>query len=173
MEKDSLTNAQFTSSSDEEGESTLKAKLNTKRLVLNKSVTNSSDSKIVRDEIHISDNKTFCVEKSSNAYILDTDMGNSVSQIEQLCEAERIQMSVDCKTNQEDVLGSKLSDDDSAKKTQRKKKRKPNKRNINLPAEVDGDKTLMKYWVKRYRLFSKFDQGIKLDRGKKTFLYSY
>ncbi|KOX78052.1 Trimethylguanosine synthase [Melipona quadrifasciata] len=54
--------------------------------------------------------------------------------------------------------------EDSIKKTQKKKRRKQFKKNISLPVEIDNDKTLMKYWLKRYRLFSKFDQGIKLDR---------
>ncbi|KOC61766.1 Trimethylguanosine synthase [Habropoda laboriosa] len=54
--------------------------------------------------------------------------------------------------------------EDSVKKTQKKKRRKQSKRNISLPVEVDNDKTLMKYWLKRYSLFSKFDQGITLDR---------
>ena len=31
--------------------------------------------------------------------------------------------------------------------------------------EVTDNKELRKYWAQRYRLFSKFDQGIKLDYG--------
>lgn len=184
-EKNSLTNTQFTSSSDEECDSTLKIKLNTKRFALNKFIASSSGSKIIRDDTH--DNSTLSVEKCSNADFLATGMGsevdsvhikndtnihhtdhNLISQVEEIYEAKQIPINVDCKTNLEDVLEPKLSDEDNVKKIQRKKKRKQNKRTINLPAEVDGDKTLVKYWVKRYRLFSKFDQGIKLDRGKKV-----
>ncbi|XP_033218679.1 uncharacterized protein LOC117174089 isoform X2 [Belonocnema kinseyi] len=179
--KISLTNTPFTSSSDEECASTLKTKMNEKRFAVNKSITSSSGSKLIRDDTN--DNSTLFVEKSSNADFLDTDIGsgvniihiindtnihptdhNSISETEIISEANQIPMTVDCKTDMEDVLGTKLADEDSVKKIQRKKKRKQNKRNINLPAEVDGDKTLVKYWFKRYRLFSKFDQGIKLDR---------
>lgn len=35
-----------------------------------------------------------------------------------------------------------------------------------LPIEIRKDTSLLKYWQNRYRLFKKFDQGIKLDRGK-------
>ena len=43
-----------------------------------------------------------------------------------------------------------------------------------LPDEIQKDTSLLKYWHSRYRLFKKFDQGIKLDRGKQkitTLLY--
>lgn len=35
-----------------------------------------------------------------------------------------------------------------------------------LPTEIQKDISLLKYWHKRFRLFKKFDQGIKLDKGK-------
>lgn len=35
-----------------------------------------------------------------------------------------------------------------------------------LPDEILKDNTLLKYWNNRFRLFKKFDQGIKLDKGK-------
>ncbi|XP_046472415.1 trimethylguanosine synthase isoform X1 [Neodiprion pinetum] len=76
--------------------------------------------------------------------------------------SKNVSMDVDAKF-QDDVFEEKFTDDDIAKRIQKKKKRKQNKRNICLPPEVAGDRTLMKYWVKRYRLFTKFDQGIKLD----------
>lgn len=31
--------------------------------------------------------------------------------------------------------------------------------------EIHENKELKKYWAQRYRLFTKFDQGIKLDYG--------
>lgn len=38
-----------------------------------------------------------------------------------------------------------------------------------LPVEIQKDLSLIKYWHKRFRLFKKFDQGIKLDKGKMQF----
>lgn len=35
-----------------------------------------------------------------------------------------------------------------------------------LPNEIQKDTSLLKYWYNRFRLFKKFDQGIKLDKGK-------
>lgn len=35
-----------------------------------------------------------------------------------------------------------------------------------VPSETCEDETLLKYWCQRYRLFSRFDSGIKLDRGQ-------
>jgi trimethylguanosine synthase len=49
-------------------------------------------------------------------------------------------------------------------KKEKKKKRK-NKLAANLPVEIANDKTLLKYWYKRFSLFSLFDLGVKLDRG--------
>lgn len=53
-------------------------------------------------------------------------------------------------------------------KKEKKKKRK-NKFASSIPAEIANDKTLKKYWYKRFSLFSMFDQGIRLDRGKFQF----
>lgn len=49
-------------------------------------------------------------------------------------------------------------------KREKKKKRKPKLATI-LPPEIVNDKSLLKYWYKRFSLFSNFDQGIKLDKG--------
>lgn len=35
-----------------------------------------------------------------------------------------------------------------------------------VPSETCEDETLFKYWCQRYRLFSRYDSGIKLDRGE-------
>ncbi|XP_064605745.1 trimethylguanosine synthase-like [Liolophura sinensis] len=43
-----------------------------------------------------------------------------------------------------------------------KKKRKKRKV-VSVPLEIQADAQLRKYWAQRYRLFSKFDEGIKMD----------
>uniref|UniRef100_A0A452IGA6 Trimethylguanosine synthase n=1 Tax=Gopherus agassizii TaxID=38772 RepID=A0A452IGA6_9SAUR len=51
--------------------------------------------------------------------------------------------------------------------TQKKKNKKKKKNRTtppSLPAEIAADPELAKYWAQRYRLFSRFDEGIKLDR---------
>ncbi|KAM6410332.1 trimethylguanosine synthase [Pluvialis apricaria] len=46
-----------------------------------------------------------------------------------------------------------------------KKRRRRNKIALGaIPAEIAADPELVKYWAQRYRLFSRFDEGIKLDR---------
>lgn len=35
-----------------------------------------------------------------------------------------------------------------------------------MPAEIAAEPELAKYWAQRYRLFSRFDEGIKLDHGE-------
>ncbi|NWQ76985.1 TGS1 synthase, partial [Columbina picui] len=46
-----------------------------------------------------------------------------------------------------------------------KKRRRRNKTALRaIPAEIAADPELVKYWAQRYRLFSRFDEGIKLDR---------
>ena len=51
------------------------------------------------------------------------------------------------------------------KKKKNKKKNKSKKLN-DLPPEIASVPELAKYWAQRYRLFSRFDDGIKLDKGK-------
>ena len=48
----------------------------------------------------------------------------------------------------------------------KKKKKKQTKKVIGLPPEIAAVPKLAKYWAQRYRLFSRFDDGIKLDTGK-------
>lgn len=41
-----------------------------------------------------------------------------------------------------------------------------------LPCEIQKDTSLLKYWYNRFRLFKKFDHGIKLDKGEINFGWS-
>lgn len=50
-------------------------------------------------------------------------------------------------------------------KKEKKRRRKNKIMAAGLPTEIANDKTLLKYWYKRFSLFSLFDMGIKLDRG--------
>ncbi|NWI65945.1 TGS1 synthase, partial [Todus mexicanus] len=60
------------------------------------------------------------------------------------------------------------SDDGQRAGRQLKKEKKRRRRNKiafgSIPAEIAADPELVKYWAQRYRLFSRFDEGIKLDR---------
>ncbi|KAG8014383.1 Trimethylguanosine synthase, partial [Nibea albiflora] len=51
-----------------------------------------------------------------------------------------------------------------AKKTKKKKKKKKRWVKQQVPAEMAAEPELAKYWAQRYRLFSRFDEGIRLDR---------
>ncbi|CAF0834275.1 unnamed protein product [Adineta steineri] len=59
-------------------------------------------------------------------------------------------------------------DDAVTKENKPKDKKKKSKQLIldkkNIPEEFHNDSELLKYWLQRYRLFSKFDEGIVLDR---------
>lgn len=55
----------------------------------------------------------------------------------------------------------------------KKGKKKKRKRKLNLPAEIKANPKLRKYWQRRYTLFSKFDDGIKLDEGKFFCMYIF
>ncbi|XP_042353817.1 trimethylguanosine synthase [Plectropomus leopardus] len=52
----------------------------------------------------------------------------------------------------------------SAKKEKKPKNKKRRKRRQQVPAEMAAEPELAKYWAQRYRLFSRFDEGIRLDR---------
>lgn len=57
----------------------------------------------------------------------------------------------------EEVVESEIS------KPIRKKRRK---RKLNYPPEIKENPKLRKYFAKRFTLFSKFEEGIKLDEGR-------
>lgn len=52
-----------------------------------------------------------------------------------------------------------------SKRRKRKKRTKFNGFESNYPPEIEENPDLQKYWYNRYRLFSKFDEGIRLDAG--------
>ncbi|XP_036375413.1 trimethylguanosine synthase [Megalops cyprinoides] len=56
---------------------------------------------------------------------------------------------------------------ETAKTSSKKKKTKTTKRKkrkaLGVPPEIAAEPDLAKYWVQRYRLFSRFDEGVKLD----------
>lgn len=54
-----------------------------------------------------------------------------------------------------------LNQASNLKKTKKKKKKKNT--TCTVPPEIAADPELAKYWAQRYRLFSRFDEGIKLD----------
>lgn len=64
-------------------------------------------------------------------------------------------------TQDETIVTGAIAKSNSKKS---KKKRRQNKLLAGLPAEIANDRTLYKYWCKRFSLFSLFDAGIKLDR---------
>ncbi|XP_060084227.1 trimethylguanosine synthase-like [Ylistrum balloti] len=51
-----------------------------------------------------------------------------------------------------------------AKSAPQKNKRRKKKKQGKIPEEISNDPELRKYWAQRYRLFTRFDDGIKLDR---------
>ncbi|NXP91938.1 TGS1 synthase, partial [Passerina amoena] len=52
----------------------------------------------------------------------------------------------------------------TAKKKETKRRRRKKNAQRTIPPEIAADPELVKYWAQRYRLFSRFDEGIKLDR---------
>ncbi|XP_027528405.1 trimethylguanosine synthase isoform X1 [Neopelma chrysocephalum] len=65
--------------------------------------------------------------------------------------------------NTEDI--SQAVDEKITTKKKEKKRKRRNKIALrSIPAEIAADPELVKYWAQRYRLFSRFDEGIKLDR---------
>ncbi|MCJ8744761.1 hypothetical protein PDJAM_G00122290 [Pangasius djambal] len=63
----------------------------------------------------------------------------------------------------EDENGAK--NEKSTKKKKKKKARRWRRRevDVDVPPEIAAEPELAKYWAQRYRLFSRFDEGVKLD----------
>lgn len=60
--------------------------------------------------------------------------------------------------------GPLLTKSIATKKDKKKKRKNKSSSNAGLPAEIAGDKSMFKYWYRRFMLFSRFDQGVRLDR---------
>ncbi|NXD68737.1 TGS1 synthase, partial [Eolophus roseicapillus] len=88
------------------------------------------------------------------------------SSIVSLTEPER----GDLEEEAQEVVASTSSGQGAGRQERRqlKKEKKGRRRNKialgAMPAEIAADPELIKYWAQRYRLFSRFDEGIKLDR---------
>ncbi|XP_029971851.1 trimethylguanosine synthase [Salarias fasciatus] len=63
-----------------------------------------------------------------------------------------------------DFLLPDAPEEASAKGKKKKKKKQNKRRKPPVPAEMAAEPDLAKYWAQRYRLFSRFDEGIRLDR---------
>lgn len=84
-------------------------------------------------------------------------------------EVMNINLSIDqenepCGVDETVLLESNEERQPQAKKE--KKKKRKSKFQSNIPIEIANDKVLKKFWYKRFSLFSMFDFGVRLDRGK-------
>lgn len=82
-------------------------------------------------------------------------------------EVVNINLSID--ETEPNCIEENVMDDEKPSKKEKKKKRK-GKFQSSVPVDIANDKTLKKFWYKRFSLFSMFDFGVRLDRGKNKFL---
>lgn len=91
-------------------------------------------------------------------------------------EVVNINLSIDQEDEPNCVEAATTFDDVDERQPQQGKKEKKKKRKgkfqSNIPVEIANDKTLKKFWYKRFSLFSMFDYGIRLDRGNFDKLFS-
>lgn len=105
---------------------------------------------------------------SSTAQVSFNQLSSSLFNIETVTKQQSLERSeTNClieHDNFDELTTEELSTTKSAKK-EKKRRRKNKVLAAVLPPEIVNDKTLLKYWYKRFSLFSLFDMGIKLDRG--------
>ncbi|KAM7124482.1 trimethylguanosine synthase isoform 1-T1 [Ciconia maguari] len=89
--------------------------------------------------------------------------GQGAGRQERGCGRQLVSLDIPDYLRAEDV--SQAVDEKITTKKKEKKRRRRNKNALGaIPAEIAADPELAKYWAQRYRLFSRFDEGIKLDR---------
>lgn len=66
--------------------------------------------------------------------------------------------------NENDIHSQSSDVNIISEKKQSSKKKKRRTKGVRIPPEIASDPELRKYWGQRYRLFSKFDDGVKMDR---------
>ncbi|XP_051944783.1 trimethylguanosine synthase isoform X2 [Hippocampus zosterae] len=77
------------------------------------------------------------------------------------CRREEPKRQLECLEVPDFLLPDRPADNGDSKKPKKKSKRR---RKQQIPADMAAEPDLAKYWAQRYRLFSRFDEGIKLDR---------
>lgn len=97
------------------------------------------------------------MQSTDNQPAKDTE-DNTMTKCEEILETK----DADTQIAEPDISATGAIPKTNSKKS--KKKRRQNKLLAGLPAEIANDRTLYKYWCKRFSLFSLFDAGIKLDR---------
>ncbi|XP_074002487.1 trimethylguanosine synthase [Numenius arquata] len=103
-------------------------------------------------------------EEAGDAAASGSD-GQGAGRQERGCGRQLVPMDIPdyLRVETEDV--SQAVDEKITTKKKEKKRKRRNKIALGaLPAEIAADPELAKYWAQRYRLFSRFDEGIKLDR---------
>ncbi|KAM5137170.1 trimethylguanosine synthase isoform 2-T4 [Callospermophilus lateralis] len=93
----------------------------------------------------------------SSASELETEKNEGDSLVASMPEKQ------DCIT-QEISDAPQVETEAEIKKKKKKKSKNKNRKVNGLPPEIAAVPELAKYWAQRYRLFSRFDDGIKLDR---------
>ncbi|KAK6195414.1 hypothetical protein SNE40_000851 [Patella caerulea] len=86
----------------------------------------------------------------------DGDRNESCSNFDPKCEETYEKLKPN--PNEDDSVLNQIE------KTTKKKSKHKKRKLIPAPAEIAEDEELCKYWAQRYRLFSRFDDGITLDR---------
>ncbi|XP_058228736.1 trimethylguanosine synthase isoform X2 [Hemibagrus wyckioides] len=66
----------------------------------------------------------------------------------------------------ENTAENEKSSKKKKKKKARRRKRRETGVDVDVPPEIAAEPELAKYWAQRYRLFSRFDEGIKLDHDR-------
>ena len=89
--------------------------------------------------------------------------GNTVKQSTGDTELEIDHYSNDDVTSCPEIQTSEAIDAD--KMVKQKRRRRKRRKCLPMPPDVASDDELRKYWAQRYRLFSRFDEGIRMDRG--------
>jgi trimethylguanosine synthase len=99
---------------------------------------------------------------------------NPNEEIEPKQEVVNINLSIDQENEPNGVEEAAIEERQPQQGKKEKKKKRKGKFQSNIPLEIANDKTLKKFWYKRFSLFSMFDHGIRLDRGEtcNRFLFS-
>ncbi|XP_054888938.1 trimethylguanosine synthase isoform X2 [Poeciliopsis prolifica] len=63
-----------------------------------------------------------------------------------------------------DIVPSHTLEGQMVKHVKKPNKNRKRRKKPKVPAEMEADPELAKYWAQRYRLFSRYDEGIRLDR---------
>ncbi|XP_066272949.1 trimethylguanosine synthase-like [Branchiostoma lanceolatum] len=158
-EDSSSSDSSSSDSSDSESEDSISKKTMSSCVQTKKDESETEDTESESDTL---DADIVSHRTTSDVHKTDAEENGNRQTDNQLCTVTEDRLTPPTEASVEDTTGLSISP--LKKRRKKKRRRRPTTPPLPMPPDVKDDPEIMKYWAQRYRLFFKFDHGIKMDR---------